>query len=153
MSNSGGRINYFALCRRDQGVVLVLRHKVTGLSRAQLTRLVAEWLTTRRPDDRHGPPLHAFRRRFTDADVARLVDADHLRGKLSGPATKKIAERAFQLFGDAAFENPAGISVAHLYNLLSSACYRRQRGRFEPTKSPVSSPSVNPSFAANRISH
>jgi transposase InsO family protein len=129
------QFHYFALPRRDKGVVLALMRKVAGFSRAQLTRLVTQWLTTRRLDDRRGPPLQPFRRRYTDADVARLVEVDQLHGQLSGPATKKIAERAFRVFGDAAFENLAGISVAHLYNLRASAGYRRQRGRFEPTKS------------------
>lgn len=128
------QFRYFALRRLDRGTVLTLVRKVTGFSKAQTTRLVAQWLATRRLDDRRGPPPQAFRRRYTDADVARLVELDRLHNQLSGPATKKIAERAFRVFGDADYENLAGISVAHLYNLRASLGYRRQRGRFEPTR-------------------
>lgn len=128
------QFHYVALGRTEKGVVLAFVRKVTGFSRAQLTRLIAQWLATRRLDDRRGPPVQPFHRRFTATDVTRLVEIDQLHGQLSGPATKKLAERAFRVFGDAAFENLAGISVAHLYNLRSSAGYRRQRGRIEPTR-------------------
>ena len=52
-------IQYFALCRRDKGAVLVLVRKVTGCSRAQLTRLVAQWLRleNRIPWQRRQGPL------------------------------------------------------------------------------------------------
>jgi hypothetical protein len=52
-------------------------------------------------------PRQPFPRRYTEADVRQLVALDRLHGQLSGPATKKLAERAFQVFGDAAFEAPA----------------------------------------------
>ena len=79
-------------------------------------------------------PRQPFPRRYTEADVRQLVALDRLHGQLSGPATKKLAERAFRVFGDAAFEILAGISVAHLYNLRASAGYQRQRGHHEPTR-------------------
>ncbi len=40
-----------------------------------------------------------------------------MHDQLSGPATKKLAERAFSVFGDAALKTLARISVAHLYNV------------------------------------
>ena len=57
--------------------------------------------------------------RFTPADVARLIEIDRIHGQLSGPATRKPAERAFKVFGQPDFENLAGIWVAHLYNLAA----------------------------------
>lgn len=65
----------------------------------------------------------------------RREQLDRLHGQLSGPATKQLAERAATVFGDTAFANLAGISVAHLYNLRASAGCRRQRGHLEPTRS------------------
>ena len=47
-------------------------------------------------------------------DVALLAEMDVLHSTLSGPATKKLMERAYQMFGDARFERLAGISVSHL---------------------------------------
>lgn len=126
---------YGALRRPDKQVLRAFLLKVSGYSRAQLTRRIAQWHASGRIVDRRGPPVQPFRGRFTKADIARLVELDRVHGQLSGPATRKLAERAFRVFGDAAFENLASISVAHLYNLRASAGYRRQRGPIEPTRS------------------
>ena len=128
------RFEYRRLARRDRGVVLAFLHKVTGVSRAHMTRRVAQWLRSGTLPDRRARPVAPFARRYTDADVAALVALDRLHGQLSGPATRKLAERAFTVFGEAAYERLATISVAHLYNLRHSAGYRRQRGRIEPTR-------------------
>lgn len=53
---------------------------------------------------------------------------------MSGPATKKLAERAATVFGDRTYARLAAIAVASLYNLRASAGYRRQRGHHEPTR-------------------
>lgn len=131
------QFDYARLKRADKGLLRDFLIKVTGYSRAQLTRLIRQWRTQRQISDRRGPPAQPFTRRFTDADVRRLVELDRLHSQLSGPATKKLAERAYTVFGDPAYQRLAGISVAHLYNLRASAGYRRQRGRIEPTR-PVS---------------
>lgn len=125
------QFRYDALKRADKGLIQDYLRKVTGYSRAQLTRLIGQWQQARHIADRRGPPNQPFVRRYTEADVRRLVELDRLHGQLSGPATKKLAERAFQVFGDTAFERLAGISVAHLYNLRAS---QRQRGHREPTR-------------------
>jgi len=129
------QFRYPTLHRADKPVLLALLRKVSGYSRAQLTRLIAQWQATGRIEDHRGPPTQPFRCRFTKTDVARLVELDRAHGQLSGPATKKLAERAVTVFGEAAFANLASISVAHLYNLRASAGYRRQRGPIEPTRS------------------
>ena len=128
------QFRYDALKRADKGLLQVFLRKVTGYSRAQLTRLIGQWQHRRSIADRRGPPQQPFPRRYTEADVRQLVAIDRWHGQLSGPATKKLAERAFHVFGDAAFQNLAGISVAHLYNLRASAGYQRQRGHHEPTR-------------------
>ena len=48
-------------------------------------------------------------------------------GTLSGPATACVLRRQRDVFGDARFERLGSISVAHLYNLRTSAGYRAQR--------------------------
>jgi transposase InsO family protein len=129
------QFRYPALRRPDKRLLLAFLLKVMGGSRAQLTRRITQWRTSGRIVDRRGPPAQPFPGRFTPADVARLVELDRIHGQLSGPATRKLAERAFRVFSEAAFENLAGISVAHLYNLRASAGYKRQRGPIEPTRS------------------
>jgi len=128
------QFRYGTLKRADKGLIQTYLRKVSGYSRAQLTRLVGQWQQVRQIADRRGPPNQPFARRYTEADVRLLVELDRWHGQLSGPATKKLAERAFLVFGDGAFERLATISVAHLYNLRASAGYQRQRGHHEPTR-------------------
>ena len=129
------QFHYGTLNRPDKSVVRAFALKVTGYSRAQLTRLITQWQRNRRIVDRRGPPAQPFARRYTEVDVRSLVTLDRLHGQLSGPATRKLAERAFNVFDDPAYERLATISVGHLYNLRASAGYRRQRGHYEPTRS------------------
>lgn len=129
------QFHYGTLKRPDKGLVRAFALKITGYSRAQLTRLIRQWQRDRRLVDRRGPPAQPFARRYTEADVRALVKLDQLHNQLSGPATRKLAERAFQVFGDPAYERLATISVGHLYNVRASAGYRRQRGHYEPTRS------------------
>ena len=128
------QFHYNVLKRADKGLLQVFMRKVTGYSRSQLTRLIGQWQHGRRIVDRRGPPTQPFTRRYSEADTRLLVQLDRLHGQLSGPATKKLAERAVQVFGDTAYARLATISVAHLYNLRASTGYRRQRGHHEPTR-------------------
>ena len=129
------QFHYNTLKRSDKGVVRAFALKVTSYSRAQLTRLIKQWQHDRRIVDRRGPPAQPFARRYTEAEVRALVTLDRLHSQLSGPATRKLAERAFDVFDDSPYERLSTISVGHLCNLRASAGYRRQRGHYEPTRS------------------
>jgi transposase InsO family protein len=134
------RFRYPSLSRADKGTLRRFACKAGGFSRAQLTRLIGQWQTTGALTDRRGPPAKPFQRRYTDADVTALVELDRLHGQLAGPATRKLAERAFALFGDGRYERLANISIGHLYNLRAGTRYRRQRGHYQhtrPTTSPI----------------
>jgi hypothetical protein len=76
----------------------------------------------------------SFARSFTDADVRLLAHTDTLHGTLSGPATKKLMERAWCVFDDPHYERLATISVAHLYNLRKRAGYVRHRQTWTKTR-------------------
>jgi len=82
---------------------------------------------------------HHFARRYRPDDIVLLAGVDEAHGRLSGPATKRILEREWELFHKAEFERLASISVSHLYNLRQTATYRRRclvMGKTTPT--PVS---------------
>lgn len=131
------RLGYARHSRADKGVLLRYLERMTGLSRQQVTRLVKRWCEKGKLLRRNGAPRHGFTRRYTALDAVLLAEVDTLHGTLSGPATKKLMERASQVFGDARFERLAGISVAHLYNLRGSKLYqdkRRHWTRTRPTK-------------------
>ena len=74
------------LSRGQRGIVRDFLRKVTGLSRAQVSRLIRQWMQTRRV--RRKPPQRPhFPRKYTDADVLLLVEVDTAHEELSGPAT------------------------------------------------------------------
>jgi len=131
------RFGYPRLRRADKGVVLRFLRRISGYSRQQLTRLVARVSARVALRKRYCASRTSFARSFTEADVRLLAHTDNLHGTLSGPATKKLMQRAWQLFGDARYERLATISVAHLYNLRQRAGYVRQRHRWAKTR-PVS---------------
>lgn len=123
--------------RRERGLLLRYLIKVSGYSPAQMKRLLRQFGTERHLRDRRGPPAKPFAYRYTLADQQALAELDTLHGQLSGPATRKLAERAFRLFGDARYERLAGISVAHLYNLRRAGGYQRARGALPHKTRPV----------------
>ena len=82
--------------------------------------------------DRRGPPAKAFARRYTPEDVRLLAEVDALHGNLSGPATRKLCERAWEVFGDARYKRLAGISNGHLYIGCGPSAGRHRAG-LDPT--------------------
>lgn len=129
-----GQLGYERLGKKERGVVLRYLCRITGYSRQQMTRLVGQWRRTGKVEDRRRGPVKPFATRYTIADAALLAGVDTLHGTLSGPATKKLCERAYERFGDRRFERLAGISVSHLYNLRRGRVYLRKRGRVEKTR-------------------
>jgi hypothetical protein len=125
---------YRDLGKRERGLVRAYLRKVTGLSEAQTTRLVRAYLDCgvirAQPYQRH-----MFAVRYTAEDVALLAEVDRAHGRLSGPATRRILQRAYEQFGEKQYEPLAKISVGHLYHLRASVRYRNQAAVFEPTQS------------------
>jgi hypothetical protein len=60
------------------------------------------------------------------------VDKSH--GNLSGPATKRILEREFGEYSQAAYQRLAGISVAQIYRFRNSESYRQRNASYQPTR-------------------
>lgn len=131
------RFAYRQLHRNDKGAVLAYLQRLSGYSRAQVTRLVGDWVQGKPLKKKYRPPPHAFARRYTPADVALLADVDRAMGTLSGPATACVLRRQRDVFNVPGFERLGDISVAHLYNLRASGGYREQRvvlTKTQPTK-------------------
>src|SRR5438270_98593 len=125
---------YRELAKGERGLVRAYLRKVTGLSEAQSTRLIRAFLdhgvVRAQPYQRH-----TFVARYTAEDIALLAEVDRAHGRVSGPATRRILQRAYEQFGEKQYERLAKISVGHLYNLRASARYRNQAAVFEPTQS------------------
>lgn len=129
---------YAGLGRSDKGLVRRYIGKMTGLSRAQVTRLISQYaengtIQVRRSRGRR------FMALYSAADIALLALVDEAHDTLSGPATQKILYREYFEFADARYERLANISVAHIYNLRKHRSYREKRMVFTKTKpTPVS---------------
>jgi len=122
------QLRYRSLGRADKGLVRAYLLKISGFSRAQLTRLISQFCAQGHVRDRRArAPRNAFRRRYLPEDIALLAEVDALHGTLSGLATRKLCERALHRFGDTRFERLATISNGGLYNLRHSSGYQRLR--------------------------
>ncbi len=116
-----------------RGLLRRYMEKMTGLSRSQLTRLIALYMATGQVR------LTVYRRRRfpgrdTRADIELLASVDEAHETLSGPATRRILEREVQLYGKQEYVRLAAISVAHLYNLRKSQRYRERRLNYTRTR-------------------
>ena len=127
------RHEYASLKRPDKGLVRSYIARMTGLSRAQVTRLIAAYRETGRVKA-VAYQRTKFATRYTAADVALLAYVDKAHGNLSGPATRRILEREYSEYDQAAYQRLAAISVAHLYRLRNSEGYRKRNASYQPTR-------------------
>ena len=148
------RFEYRRLPRFDRGAVLAYLQRLSGYSRAQITRLVSRWDAGKPLVKNYGAPRHAFARLYTPADVALLVDVDRAMGTLSGPATACVLRRQRDVFGDERFERLGSISVGHLYNLRHYAGQlRRTPGAYPSGGLNSDAPNLSPVTLCNRSEH
>ena len=124
---------YEELKRSAKGLVRRYLKKMTGLSRAQITRLIQQYL---RGEEVKPKPYrrHRFPQRYTRADIEGLAAVDAVHETLSGPATQKLLQRAYYDFQDAQYASLAKVSVAQLYRLRQSRRYREQSIVYQPTR-------------------
>jgi transposase InsO family protein len=107
--------------------------KMTGRSRAQVTRMIGRYL-------KHSEVLetsqrrHRFKSRFTPTDIELLAQVDEAHETLSRPATKKILEREWKIYRHTEYERLATISAAHIYNLRKLRRYRECRAHYTKTR-------------------
>jgi len=132
------RHEYVSLGRSDKGLIRGYLARMTGLSRAQVTRLIAAYGETGRVEAVVYQRTK-FVTRYTKSDLDLLAYVDKAHGNLSGPATKRILEREYEEYGQAAYQRLAAISVAHLYRLRNAEYYRKRNASYVPTRpTPIS---------------
>ena len=119
--------------RRARGLLRRYIGKMTGLSRAQLTRLVGRYAAMGRVQKKI-TQRHRFPQRYTRADIELLAQVDEAHEGLSGPATRHILQREFREYGKKEFERLARISNGHLYNLRQHPRYRQRRQNYQKTR-------------------
>lgn len=127
------RHHYAGLKRAEKGLVRCYIASMTGLSRAQVARLIGRYT-------KYGQvkasvyQRRKFAVRYTKQDVELLAYVDRSHGNLSGPATRHILQREYSEYGQAAFQRLAEISVAQIYRFRNLEAYRKSNRSYQPTK-------------------
>lgn len=124
---------YGELSREQRGIVRGFLAKVTGRSRAQVTRLIGQWMEGRTIQSKR-LSRRRFPTRYKEEDARLLAEVDAAHEDLSGPAVRRILRREYEVFGRQEYQRLASISVSHLYNLRRSKAYRKVRVRVEHTR-------------------
>lgn len=127
------RFNYFRLSKADKGIVRAYIAKRTGYSRAQLSRLITQYKEKRWIGVKNRI-RNCFAKSYEREDILLLAETDECHQTLSGPATKKLFERGYNVFKDPRYKRLANISVAHIYNLRKRDTYCEKRRHFTKTK-------------------
>ncbi len=125
---------YLGLSRKDKGIVRRYLVKISGLSLAQITRLIARW-RERGLIQPQASRRHRFPRRYTPEDIVLLADTDAAHEGLSGPAVRRILQREFKVHRQAGYERLASISASHIYNLRRTRAYREHHVHYTQTRS------------------
>src|ERR1035438_6656037 len=100
--------------RRSKGLLRTYVERMTGFSRAQSTRLIGGYVRIGRVAVKpSGRPR--YQRHYTAVDVELLASVDQAHERLSGPATRHILKREFEVYGKPEFQRLAALSNGHLY--------------------------------------
>jgi hypothetical protein len=146
------QFRYHHLPKRKRSIMKKYFMKMTGYSRAQITRIVAPPKTkmerAKQKEEKrqekektglgNGKP-NRFPVKYGPSAIALLMKTDEAHGRLSGRATKKILEREYE-FGHSEYEWIRNISPAHIYNLRGTRQYVSRLGTFtktNPTPIPI----------------
>ena len=110
---------YNTLSKKEKRSVLKYLKFFTKYSKGHLKKLIKKWkrgLLFYNPSRNR----NKFSFKYEPADIALLIKTDIAHNHLSGPATKKILKREFEIFSKIEYENISKISIAHIYNLRNN---------------------------------
>jgi len=124
---------YWKQKRSTKGLLRQYIAVMTGLRRAQVTRLIAQYKDYGQVRER-GYRRNRFATHYTAADIDLLGTVDEAHGTLSGPATQKILYRELYEYRDERYQRLAAISVPHIYNLRKNQAYRKRRIAYQKTR-------------------
>ena len=126
------KFRYLELRKKQKGVILKYLIKRTGYSRQQMSRLIVRYRHEGKVV-RKEPRRHRFAQKYGSEEVRLLLETDTRHTLLSGPATKKILEREYQVYGRKEYKKLSQISVSHIYNLRGRKTYRHEALYFTKT--------------------
>ena len=121
---------YRNLSKKDKHLVLKYLKFFTRYSKGHLKKLIKKW---KRGLLFYNPTRNRnkFSFKYQPSDIALLIKTDLAHRCLSGPATKGILEREFEVFGRTEYENISKISIAHIYNIRNNNLqYESSKAKF-----------------------
>jgi len=110
------KFRYFSLKKKEKKLVLDYIEKITKRSRSQIKKLIKKKKKFGRIK-LNTTKKNTFPVLYDTSDIARLIETDNAHGRLSGPATKRILEREYLVYGKIGYERIYHISVPHIYNI------------------------------------
>lgn len=122
LENVINKFRYFRLKKKERGMIRAYIKQMINLSEAQITVLINRKKKLGKIFQ-FNQSRHRFSKIYTIEDVALLTATDNAHDRLSGPATKEILRREYQIFENNGYEKLSQISVAHIYNLRSTRQY------------------------------
>ena len=124
---------YLQSSRSDKGILRKYIETITGVSPAQLTRLIHYYKHrgTIKPKEYK---RNKFKKKYDIEEIALLADIDNAHSQLSGPATKQIIKDDYVLFGKAEYEKLKDLSVPHMYRLRHTRRYHEKVKVFSKTR-------------------
>jgi transposase InsO family protein len=116
------KFGYFKCRKKEKIIIKNYIKEMTGLSKMQIKKLIRKKRKFGVINFESGK-RNRFARKYNAADIALLIKTDNFHNRLSGPATKKILIREYEIFHKKEYKNIKDISVSHLYNLRGTRQY------------------------------
>ena len=127
------RFHYVILAKKEKGLIRKYLMKVTGYSRSQLARQIAQYRKTGEVRIKEFE-RNKFTKKYTPQDIQLLAQTARLHDSPNGAALKKTLEHMAREYGKEEYLNIAHISVSHIYNLKKKVPYLRSVSFYQKTK-------------------
>jgi len=132
------KFGYIQLSKPNKGLVKKYIEKLTGYSRAQITRLVRQYVKTGYiKSNNKSDKKHKFKKKYSNNDICLIAKTSLAHNKPNGMALKALLKRAYEVYEDISFETVRNISVSYLYIIMQTTTFKRIAGAYEKTKPKV----------------
>jgi len=127
------RFHYVILSKKEKGLIRRYLMKITGYSRAQLARQIAQYRKTGQVRIKEYE-RNKFKKKYTPQDIQLLAQTAKLHDSPNGAALKKTLERMVTVYQKEEYQKIANISVSHIYNLKKKVSYLRSVSFYQKTR-------------------
>jgi len=126
------RFHYVILSKKEKGLIRRYLMKITGYSRAQLTRHIRQYRKTGQVKIKEYD-RHKFEKKYTPQDISLLAQTAQVHDSPNGASLKKTLQRMAGEYGKEEYLNISHISVSHIYNLKKKVSYLRSVASYQKT--------------------